>query len=229
MSGRPLHAVIFDLDGTLVDSATDIATSLNATLETLGRPPLPLLRVLDNVGHGMRHLIAGCLAESGGGAEDEALIDRALAIYRAQYAEHLADTTRPYQHVRETIEALAVTGLRLGICTNKPAARSERLLAALNLAQPFQAVVGGDTLPQRKPDPAPLLHAAAQLSTDPADTLFVGDSAPDEEAARRAGMRFAFHTQGYPHGSTDAFVAAFRFDRWDQFMALLTAEGMLRP
>ncbi|MEL6574959.1 MAG: phosphoglycolate phosphatase [Pseudomonadota bacterium] len=222
----PLRAVVFDLDGTLVDSAPDIAASLNATLVALGRGPLPLPRVLGNVGHGMRHLIARCLADSGGGAEDEALIDRALGLYRAHYAEHLADATRPYPNVPEVLEQLAESGLKLAVCTNKPEGLSQKLLAALDLAPFFPVVVGGDTVAERKPHPAPLLHAIKQLGAAPGDTLFVGDSAPDEGAARAAGARFAFHTEGYAQGPTEDYVAEFRFGRWDAFLALVRRRGV---
>ncbi|MEM9762102.1 MAG: phosphoglycolate phosphatase [Pseudomonadota bacterium] len=222
----PLRAVVFDLDGTLVDSAPDIAASLNATLEALGRTPLPLPQVLANVGHGMRHLIARCLADSGGGAEDEALIDRALGLYRAHSAEHLADATRPYPNVPEVLEQLAASGLKLGVCTNKPEGLSDKLLAALDLARFFPVVVGGDTVAARKPDPAPLLHAMRELDAAPGDTLFVGDSGPDEGAARAAGTRFAFHTEGYAQGSTEDYVAEFRFGRWDAFLTHLRRRGV---
>ncbi|MEM7499064.1 MAG: phosphoglycolate phosphatase [Pseudomonadota bacterium] len=221
-----LDSVIFDLDGTLVHSAPDIAASTNAMLEALGREALPLAQVIGYVGHGVSPLIARALAATGGGADDASMRERALGLYREHYRENLAVRTAPYEDVPEVLDALAGRGLRLGLCTNKPEAMTHRLLAALDLARFFSVVVGGDTLAARKPDPAPLLLSLERLGAAPGAALFVGDSDADEGAARQAGVPFAFHTEGYAQGPTEDYVAEMRFDRWDAFLERVLERGV---
>ncbi|MBI5368229.1 MAG: HAD-IA family hydrolase [Planctomycetes bacterium] len=183
-AGAPAFAaVLFDLDGTLIDSRADIAAAVNHTLVALGRAELPLERVQSYIGDGVRVLMERAFADA-----DAALIDRAIAVWRPWYLEHCLDGTRLYPGVRELLDAL--TGLPLGVVSNKPAAPSERILAGLGVRDRFGAVLGGDSAPTRKPDPGPLLLAAEQLGCGArrGAVLMVGDSRNDVEAARRAGF-----------------------------------------
>ncbi len=176
--------IVFDLDGTLVDSAPDLTAALNAALADAGRPAVDPQTVRHLVGHGARALIERGLALSGGGGEAE--VARALPVFLDYYAAHIADGTRPYPGAAAALDALAAQGKRLAICTNKPVTLSVALIAALGWSGRFAANLGGDSLGVRKPDPAHLLATIAAAGGDPADTVFVGDTAVDVAAARAA-------------------------------------------
>ncbi|HEX8167648.1 MAG TPA: phosphoglycolate phosphatase [Beijerinckiaceae bacterium] len=192
-----LSAVLFDLDGTLVDSAADLRDALNAVLAEEALAPLDLDAVKDMVGDGVQKLVERGLLARGG---DLARLPERVRRFMALYGDAPARLTRPYPQVPETLARLRQTGLRLAVVTNKPHAVTLAILDALELSPFFDAVVGGDTLPLRKPDPAPLRHAMAALGAAPAETLMVGDNRHDVEAARAAGMRAAVVTYGYAHG-----------------------------
>lgn len=177
--------VAFDLDGTLADTQADIVASANAVLAQLGRPPQPTAVVRSFVGEGARRLIERVLAST-----DPALIDDGFARFLAHYGEHLLDATTLYPGVREMLDALADRGAVLTVCTNKPEGMSRTILAGLGIAPMFREVLGGDTLPTRKPDPEGLLQLCARVGVPPADTLLVGDSGIDVRAARAAEIAF---------------------------------------
>ncbi len=178
--------IVFDLDGTLVDSAADLTAALNAALADAGRPAVDPATVRHLVGHGARALIERGLALSGGGSEAE--MARALPVFLAHYRTHVADATRPYPGCEAALDRLAARGARLAICTNKPVALSAALVAALGWTGRFVANLGGDSLPVRKPDPAHLLATIAAAGGDPADSVFVGDTAVDVATARAASV-----------------------------------------
>jgi phosphoglycolate phosphatase len=188
--------LLFDLDGTLIDSRADLTTSVNLMLEELGRAPLPGPSVVTFIGEGVRLLIARALRAAQQLEPPEAEIDRALEIFRRHYAAHLLDHTRPYPEVVETLAALR--HLPKAVVTNKPQAFSQTILDRLGLRSHFAAVVGGDSLPERKPSPQPLLEAARRCQRAPAQCLMIGDSRVDVLAGRAAGM------------TTCGFVAGFR-------------------
>ncbi|MCC5886146.1 MAG: phosphoglycolate phosphatase [Gammaproteobacteria bacterium] len=195
---------LLDLDGTLVDSAPDLHGALEATLHRHGHDTVSEQLVRKFVGAGARVLIERALAAiyPQADAQQAALahIDELHAHFLEYYAGHIADRSQPYPGVRETLVALGQRGIALAVVTNKYEGLSRQLLEALDLSGHFGAVVGGDTLPVRKPDPGPLLEACRQLGSDPAQTVMVGDSITDIRAARNADMPVICVSYGYNHG-----------------------------
>lgn len=180
--------LIFDLDGTLVDSARDVALSVNELLGELGLPPLPLEQIYGYIGEGVRKLLARSLSPSGRRRHPTEL-DRVQGRYLVIYRRRLLDHTRPYPGVEETLRALGERGLTLAVLTNKPRRESLQILSGLDLAKHFRAVEGGDSFARRKPDPMGVRHLLNGLGAGPAETLFVGDSGVDLQTARNAGIR----------------------------------------
>lgn len=192
-------ALLFDLDGTLVDSLADLHTATNLLLAEQRRPPIEVEQARLAVGHGAKALIAKIWRETGTPASEADLVTLHRDFLRL-YAPIATDRTRPYPGVVAALEALA--GHPMGVVTNKPEAPARRILAHLDLMRFFGAVVGGDTLPVRKPDPAPLRLAMRQLGA--ADAIMVGDSRTDVDAARNAGVPVVAVTWGYDRGELDA-------------------------
>jgi phosphoglycolate phosphatase len=222
----PPQAVVFDLDGTLVDSAPDILTACNAMLAALDRPGITLAQVRRFVGDGMVRLVERCL-DASDGEVGSATLAQALGLFRVHYLGCLAEETRPYDHVVPVLERLSAEGIPLGICTNKGEQPARALLAALDLARHFRVVVGGDTLAVIKPDPAPLRHAIERLGTIPRRAVLVGDSRADETCARRAGTVFAFHVGGYRREPAESFAPAFAFADFRALDAWLLPGGRM--
>ncbi len=188
------RAVVFDLDGTLVDSRADIARSLAYMLAELGHPPRPLGEIFTYIGDGLRMLVLRGLPE---GARTEPEIERGLDVFRAHYALHATDETRPYPGVVETLDALREGGARLAIVTNKRGEAARQVVKQLGLAPRFDVVLGGGDVPALKPDPAGLLACCAQLTVAPGDAWYVGDLPLDIATARAAGCRVAAAAWGY--------------------------------
>lgn len=183
--------ILFDLDGTLIDSAPDIHAACNRTLADLGAAPLTAVQVQSFIGNGvavLTHRVIEARALSHPHAE-------VLARFLRHYNADAATLTTVYGQVRETLQLLQDAGHPMGVCTNKPEGPARHILAALGLDAFFGAVIGGDTLPVHKPDPAPLLAAQAALGGGRA--VYVGDSEVDAEAALRAEMPFVLFTEGY--------------------------------
>ncbi|WP_250064251.1 phosphoglycolate phosphatase [Stenotrophomonas mori] len=187
-------AVIFDLDGTLVDSAEDIAEAVNRTLDALSLPRVSDTTVRGWIGEGVRRLVATALAHAG----SERGLDATMPLFMRHYHDCLLRSPRLYDGVADALQRLQRRGVPMAICTNKPSALVPPLLDHLGIAAGFTHIVGGDTLPQRKPAPEPLLHAAHLLNQAPADCLMVGDSATDLGAANAAGMPIVLVGYGYP-------------------------------
>lgn len=186
-----LRAVVFDLDGTLADTAPDIRAAANGVLAALGATPLSLEETVRFIGNGAPAFVARMRAARGLPETDEpALLEAFLAGY-----ENSHDLTRLYPGVPQALLALKDEGILLGICTNKPESPARALLDHLGLSQSFEVVIGGDSLPVRKPDPAPLRAVLAALDAE--EALFVGDSEVDEATARGAGVAFALFEHGY--------------------------------
>ena len=190
----PFSAVVFDLDGTLIDSARDMTRVLNRTLSRFARPALPEAQVRGMVGDGSANLVQQAFAATGGALTDEAL-QPVLADYLDAYFQ---DDEPPalYPGVPETLKALADGGVRLGLCTNKPERISRKLLDALGLSPLFGALAGGDTLPVKKPDGRHLSWVVEALGGGSA--AMVGDNGNDVKAARAAGVPVVAMTYGYP-------------------------------
>jgi len=192
--------VMFDLDGTLMDSVPDLAAAVDKMLMLLGREPAGIERVRDWVGNGSRVLVRRALAGQldHDGVADE-LADEALALFMQAYSGG-HELTAVYPGVRECLDWLREREVRLAIITNKPAQFIEPLLEEKGLAGYFQWLVGGDTLPQQKPDPAALFWVMDKAGVAPGESLFVGDSRNDVRAAKAATVRCVALTYGYNHG-----------------------------
>jgi phosphoglycolate phosphatase len=188
MTSFPFDVVAFDLDGTLADTAPDLAAALNHTLGALGRPRIDPESVRHLVGHGARALLRKAL-------DDEALVELGLPLYLDFYAANICVGTRCYPAIEQAMDDLAARGVALAICTNKPERLTHKLVEALGWRGRFAAIVGADTLPVRKPDPLPLHEAIARAGGGRA--AFVGDSITDAETARAAGIPFVAVSFGF--------------------------------
>ena len=196
---NPPHArlVLFDLDGTLVDSAADLASAANQALADVGHARRPLAEIRTFIGNGAERLIHRCLTGHRDADADPALQHTTSLRFQAHYANCLLARTRPYPGVLETLNKLAAQDVLLGCVTNKPERFTLPLLQGLGLAHYFKVTLSGDSLAQKKPDPAPLLKAAQDCAVAVADAVMVGDSMADLTAARAAGMRIFCVSYGY--------------------------------
>jgi phosphoglycolate phosphatase len=205
---------MIDLDGTLADTIPDLAEAANRMLRELERPALGLELLRTFVGKGIPKLVERALAGSLEGRVDEELLARALPIYERCYAEENGKHTVIFPGAREGLQALRAMRLPLACVTNKAERFTLVLLEQLELARSFEQVIAGDTLPQKKPDPQPLLHACRGFGIAPRDMLMIGDSANDVEAARAAGCPVFCVDYGYNEGrdvrelDVDAIVAS---------------------
>ena len=209
--------VIFDLDGTLADTALDLAAALNHALTKMGRAPVPAEQVRTMVGHGARALLRKGLAATG--EVSEALVEQGFPIFLDYYEAHIADHSRPFDGVEAAFDQLDALGVRRAICTNKLEGLTHSLVAALGWQDRFDAIVGGDTLPQRKPDPAPVHEAIARAGGGRA--AFVGDSINDTDAARAAGIPCIALTFGFSDRPAEQLGAAALIDHFDQLLPAL--------
>lgn len=195
-----IRLITFDLDGTLVDSVPDLTAAIDTVLVARGYPAAGETRVASWVGNGSRKLVERALRHVLGQAPDAETLDNAHEAFLHQYGKAPSERTRVFPGVREALVALRDRGLILAVITNKPYAFIAPILDALGLDSYFDYAVGGDSLPQKKPDPAPLLHVAERFSIPPQACLMVGDSRHDIEAGRRAGFRTLAVPYGYNHG-----------------------------
>lgn len=219
MTDIRFDSIIFDFDGTLVDTGPDLTASLNHALGALGRPAVSEAAVRDMVGHGARKLLERGLGATGGWSE--ALVDEGFPIFIDYYSRNICVHSMPYAGVERALDALAARGIRLGVCTNKPEALSAKLLAALGWTDRFQALIGGDTLPSRKPDPAPLMETARRLgSVMPA---FIGDSITDTDTARAAGVPCVAVSFGFSDRPVDALGATAVIHHFDELLSTLSS------
>lgn len=191
---------VIDLDGTLVDTVPDLAYCTDRMLAGLGYAEVGETRVRGWVGSGLDALIERALAHRIGRAAEPDLVARARASFLDLYAQHTSESSRVYPGVREGLEFLRASGSELACVTNKATAFAEQLLRDLDLFPEFALIVCGDTLATKKPDPAPLLHAAEHLGVAPRECLLIGDSRTDVEAARAANFAIICVTYGYNHG-----------------------------
>jgi len=208
--------IIFDLDGTLIDSAPDLRRAANRMLAAEGRAPLDLAETTRFIGNGFPKLVERVMR-----ARDlpEASYPRLLEMMRAAYEAEPAVETRPYPGVPESLAALTGAGHRLAVCTNKPEAPARHILDLLGLGHFFGEVVGGDTLPEKKPDPAPVRRALAALGAGPA--LYVGDSEVDAGAARATGLPFVLFTPGYRKVPVEELAPDRSFDHYAELPAIV--------
>ncbi|MCT8329308.1 phosphoglycolate phosphatase [Albidovulum sediminis] len=216
-------AIVFDLDGTLVDSAPDIRAALNRVLAGENAEPVTLAETVSFVGHGIPQLVRQAREARGLGPDRQ---DPMTAAMLAGYLAEPAALTRPYPGVTACLERLCALGHPLGLCTNKALAPTLAILDALDLGRFFGVVIGGDSLPQKKPDPAPLHAAFAALGTP---LLYVGDSEVDAATAEATGVAFALFTKGYRKAPVTALRHSFAFDRFDDLARHLDGRAALSP
>ncbi len=214
--------VVFDLDGTLIDSARDLAISMNATREFLGMSPLNPKLIYSFVGNGAAMLVKRAL----GPDADADLNQTALKFFLKYYREHALEHTQLYDGVREVVERLAAEGHLMAVLTNKPVRISRDIIAALGLGQHFKQIYGGDSFPTKKPDPQGLLAVMSETDSSVENTWMVGDSGVDIQTGRNAGV----HTCGVKWGfQPDACLAEkpdVVIDRPDQLFKFLNAEAI---
>ncbi len=201
VSGSWPRAVLFDLDGTLVDTGPDIAAAVNGMLADMGRHPYTVEQVLEWVGEGAPRLVERALAGHLDGRPPAVEAERGLALFHEHYAADVCVHSEPYPHARQVLESLRAEGVRTGCVTNKPEQLSRSLLEVLGMASMFDVIVGGDTLAFRKPSPEPIHHACRVLGLRPEDTAYVGDSITDCRAADAAGVAMIAVTYGYNRGA----------------------------
>lgn len=208
-----VKAVMIDLDGTLLDTIPDLAAAANNMLVEMGRAPLPESRIRNFVGKGIANLIERTLTNDMDGKPDQASFDEAAPIYERCYKAANGKHTTIYPGVIEGLDAMRARGFPLACVTNKSERFTLPLLDYMKISHYFVTVVAGDTLPQRKPDPAPLLHACKIMNVAPNEMLMIGDSLNDTQAARAAGCPVFCVGYGYNEGhdvhdlDVDAIVA----------------------
>ncbi len=183
---RPCRLFIFDLDGTLIDSRGDISSALNLTLIRMNLPSLPESRIAAFVGEGVQKLVERSLLAATGSDPDRPLVEKAVAVFREEYGRHLLDQTRLCPGVAEALDRLAWANF--AVVTNKPESFSRRILDGLGIGDRFCAILGGDSIPNRKPDPEALRKAMSACNASPHETVMVGDSRVDIEAGKAASV-----------------------------------------
>lgn len=212
--------VVFDLDGTLIDSAPDMHRAVNRTLADLGCAPLSLTDIRTMVGDGAAALIARALAARHCINADPTT---ALAQFLEHYEAEPTAVTRTFPGVPETLQRLQTSGLTLAVCTNKPTGLTNTILERLAIDQFFVRVVGGDSLPFRKPDPRALLEVINGFGTPTPATLMVGDSEVDAATAHAANVPFVLMTYGYHRGPIEEISSVATLDHFGELATLLHA------
>ena len=195
----PISAIVIDLDGTLLHTAPELAESANRMLRDMGRPAVSQDLLMSYIGNGIHWLVKRALTGDMHAEPDATLFDRALPIFEKHYTALLLES-KPFDGVVPGLETLKAAGYRLGCITNKVARYTEPLLKGLGLAHYFEIVLAGDTLPEKKPHPLPLLHSAKFFGAPIEQLLLVGDSLSDAQAARTAGCPIICVPYGYNHG-----------------------------
>jgi len=217
-----VDAVLFDLDGTLVDSAPDLAGAANAMLNDLGRAAVEVDEVRDWVGDGAKKLVERVLLNDASQADD-GQVERGFESFLQHYARMVCDQSRPYPGVLQTIRNLNAQGMRLGCVTNKPDRFTRPLLEQLNLDSYFSSIVSGDTCVAKKPDPMPLLKACEDMGVSHEACVLVGDSANDVLAAQAAKMPVICVSYGYNRGlNLNAMNPDAVIDTFEDLPPLLT-------
>lgn len=214
------RAIIFDLDGTLVDTAPDLTGALNATMTALELPEVDEAGVRHMVGRGARVLIERGLLAAGVEAEEK-LIGEALAVFLSHYGDHIADRSQPFDGVVETLEHFMQSGTPMGVCTNKPQALTIKLLETLQLIDYFPVILGADQVKNRKPHPDHLLETISGLNVAPESAIMIGDSPADVEAARAAGVPVIAVSFGYSDIAPHDLGADLIIDEFAQLPAAI--------
>lgn len=210
-----LRVILYDLDGTLMETAPEIADAINDTLRRRGHAPAPQALVRGWIGDGARALLAKALAHAG---EPASAVDGAWPGFSNDYAERCGTNSLVHDGVRPMLQRLRQRGLHQVLLTNKEAVFAQRLLVRHQLLADFDLVVAGDTLPVKKPHPGVVQHALQALEAQPDEALLVGDSTTDVRTARAAGVAVHLVRHGYPQGSLSGADAPDAFiEHFDQF------------
>ena len=212
-----IHLIVFDLDGTLIDSRKDLTNSINAMLAEFGRQPLPEEIIATYIGDGASMLVRRAL----GDPEDEPLVENALQHFLAHYRQHKLDFTYVYPGVFESLEVLKTlpdgTERKMAVLTNKPAIMSRHIIEGLGVGGHFFRIIGGDSLDRKKPDPLGVETLMREAGADRTQTMIVGDSAVDVATARNAGVACCGVTYGFQPESLHDPAPDLVVDRMDQF------------
>lgn len=215
------RGVVFDLDGTLIDSLPDIAAAANALLADHGLDPLPTAQIGSFVGMGERVFLDRLIAATALEADQyDPLMDQFMTLYKGS-----TGLTTVFPGVVDAVMRLKAEGFKLGICTNKPGGPLEAVLEAVDLGKWFDVIIAGDSLPVRKPDPAPLRLAFERMAVT--EGIYVGDSDVDAETAQRAGVPFALFTEGIRTKPIDAIPHDRAFERFTDLPDL--CRDLIRP
>lgn len=215
----PPALIVFDLDGTLIDSAADLTAAINTMLAGFGCEPLSMPEVRRMVGDGAPVLVARALAAR----HCEADPTQAAQIFMRHYESDATSLTTAFPDVHEALQALQAAGIPLAVCTNKPARITADILSRLGLAQYFARVIGGDSLPFRKPDPRMLLTLLEGFAARPESSLLVGDSEVDAATARSAGVPFVLVKHGYRRGPAEEIPCMAALEGFGELPALVRA------
>jgi phosphoglycolate phosphatase len=215
-----VKAVVFDLDGTLVDSAADLQASANRLMRQNGLPELGLATVTCFIGNGIPRLVERCFAHNGAAPDD---LPAQVARFKRYYAEEGHRRTRFMPGAETALRRLTASGLALGLCTNKDAEPARAILRRLRVEGLFRAVAGGDSGLAKKPEAAPLLACVAACGVAPAEAVYVGDSEVDAATATAAGVPFLLFTEGYRKTPVEALPHRARFDRFAGLPGLLAS------
>jgi len=214
-----IRAVLFDLDGTLVDSLEDLTDAVNHIRSAFSYPPLTAEAVRLKIGKGSRHLVQQSLPDA-----METDIDRAVEMFLEFNREHIADKSRLYPGIAETLRELAARDIRLAVISNKNEDLSALILEHLGIRPLFESICGGDTFPERKPSPLPLLKVAEKLDLATCECVMVGDSCNDIQAGKLANITSIACTWGY--GSAEEIAGADAFAHTPRELLALITEGL---
>jgi phosphoglycolate phosphatase len=220
MNTKPFEALIFDLDGTLIDSAPDVRASMNRVLADMGRRELTLGEIKNMVGWGGRVLVKKALAKSGD-AGTEGDIARALASFLDTYAKRPSEHTTVYPGVISVMENFKAAGFRMGLCTNKPTVTTQPVLKSMGLDHFFDVVSCGDAVPHKKPDGRHIRLVVDKMGATIQTSVMIGDSESDISAAIDAGVRSVAVTFGYAHMPCDKLGADALIDHFSDLAQAL--------
>ena len=225
-----IDAIAFDLDGTLIDSVPDVRAAINRLLVSEGRSEISLEQTLSLVGQGARVMMEQAMALGdgalgggavGGGAPPPDALDRMVETYIGFYQRHPADLTTIYPGVIEVLDSLAVRGIPMAICSNKPFVMTKLVLKTLGLDRFFAVVTGGDNVPHRKPDGRHITHTLDLMGDRHSNAVMVGDSETDVAAGKDAGLPVIAVTYGYTHVPVTELGADVLIDRFSDLPAAL--------
>ena len=221
-------SIVWDLDGTLVDSAPDLATALNNVLDKRGFFTLSNNEVRAMIGNGVPKLVERGF-NAVGMRPDAMQLDELITMFVNEYRVCATDKTRPYPGVVETLQEIHSMNIPMGVCTNKPEAFSRQILVALGLSGYFSSVIGGDSTTKRKPDPEPVLACLRGLVSEPASSLMIGDSVHDVHAAHAAGVVIGAVPWGYRSAAVEELGADFVLDDLAALPGMIRDAGRVLP